>query len=91
MIQTNLQSGKKLIDLENELVVAEGQEEGWGRDSWHAGMNMYTLLYIKWITNKVLLYSTWNSAQCYMAVWMGEEFEGEWIRVCVCVHIYTYG
>jgi len=33
MIQMNLQSGKKLIDLENELVVAEGQEEGWGRDS----------------------------------------------------------
>ena len=28
---------------------------------------MYTLLYLKWITNKNLLYSTWNSAQCYMA------------------------
>ena len=23
---------------------------------------MYTLLYLKWITNKDLLYSTWNSA-----------------------------
>ena len=31
------------------------------------GMAMYTLLYLKWITNKDLLYSTWNSAQCYMA------------------------
>ena len=28
---------------------------------------MYTLLYLKWITNKNLLQSTWNSAQCYMA------------------------
>ena len=32
------------------------------------------LLYFKWITNKVLLYSTGNSAQCYMATWMGGEF-----------------
>ena len=24
------------------------------------GMDMYTLLYLKWITNKVLLYSTGN-------------------------------
>ena len=27
------------------------------------GINMYTLLYLKWITNKDLLYSTGNSAQ----------------------------
>ena len=30
-------------------------------------MDLYTLLYLKWITNKDLLYSTWDSAQCYMA------------------------
>ena len=28
------------------------------------GMDMYTLLDLKWITNKDLLYSTGNSAQC---------------------------
>ena len=33
----------------------------------------------KWITNMDLLYSTWNSAQCYVVAWMGEEFGGEWI------------
>ena len=33
-------------------------------------MDMYTLLNFKWITNKVVLYSTWNSAQCYVAAWM---------------------
>ena len=27
------------------------------------GIDMYTLLYLKWITNKDLLYSTENSAQ----------------------------
>ena len=54
------------------------------------GMSMYIPLYLKWITYKVLLYSTWNSAQCYVAVWMGEEFEGEWIHVCVCAYIYIW-
>ena len=28
-------------------------------------IDMYTLLYLKWITNKDLLYSTGNSTQCY--------------------------
>ena len=46
-------------------------------------MDMYTLLYLKWITNKQLLYSMWNSAQCYVAAWMGVGFGGEWIHVCV--------
>ena len=45
------------------------------------GMDMYTLLYLKWITSKVLLYSTGNSAQYYIAAWMGGEFWGEWIHV----------
>ena len=53
-----------------------------GRDS-EFGMDMYTLLYFKWMTNKDLLYSTGNSAQCYMAAWMGGEFGGEWIHVHV--------
>ena len=44
-------------------------------------MDMHTLLYLKWITNKDLLFSTENSAQCYVAAWMGGEFGGEWIHV----------
>ena len=45
------------------------------------GMDMYTLLYLKWITNKDLLDNTENSAQSYMAVWMGGEVGGGWIHV----------
>ena len=45
------------------------------------GMDMYTLLYLKWITNKHLLHSTGNSAQCYVTVWMGEETGEKWMRV----------
>jgi len=43
-------------------------------------MNMYALLYLKWIINKDLLYSTWNSAQCYMAAWLGRKFGREYIH-----------
>ena len=46
------------------------------------GINMYTQLYLKWITNKVLLYSTGDSLNV-MAAWMGGEFGGEWIHVYV--------
>ena len=44
---------------------------------------MYTLLYLKLITNRDLLYSTWNSAQCYVAACIGEGFGGGQIHVYV--------
>ena len=47
-------------------------------------MSIYTLLYLKWITNKDLLQSTWSSAQCHVAAWMGGGFEGR-LDTCVCV------
>ena len=45
-----------------------------GRDSWEFWIDMYTLLCLKWITNKGLLYSTGNSAQSYVEAWIGGEF-----------------
>ena len=45
-------------------------------------MNTYTLLYLAWIANKVLLYSTGNSAQCCMSAWMGG---GVWGRMDTCI------
>ena len=61
-----------------------------GRDSWGVWMDMYTLLYLKWITNKDLLYSTWNSAQGCVAAGMGGEFGGEWIHVYVWLSPFTF-
>jgi hypothetical protein len=46
-------------------------------------LDMSTLLYLKWITNKDLLYSTGNSAQFYVPVWRAIEFGGEWMHVYV--------
>ena len=48
------------------------------------GIDMYTLLYVKCITNMDLLYNTGNSAQYYMAAWMeGSLGENE--------HMYMHG
>ena len=60
----------------------------WGK-RWEEGINrefkidMYTLLCLKWIIGKILLCSTGNSAQGYVAAWMGGKFGREWIHVCV--------
>ena len=51
-------------------------------------MDMYTRFYLKCITSKDLLYSTGNSAQCYVAAWMTGEFGGEWIHVCVAESLF---
>ena len=60
-------------------MVARGKEweDGIVRES---GIGMYTLLCLKQMTSNILLYSTGNSAQCHVMVWMGGEFGGEWIH-----------
>ena len=52
-------------------------------------VDMYTLLYLKWITSKDPLCSTGNSAHYYVAAWMGGEFGGEWIHVYVWLSPFT--
>ena len=48
------------------------------------GMDMYMLLYLKWITNKDLLYSTWICVQCNVGAWKRVEFGGE-LDTFVCM------
>ena len=64
----------------------KGRGEGTVREF---GMDMYALLYLKWITNKDLLCTTWDSAQGYMAAWMGGESGGEQIHVHVSLSPFT--
>ena len=71
---------KETHSLREPTYVAEVKNEG---DRIEFEFNMYTLLYLKLITNKYLLYSTGNSVQCYRAAWMGGEFGGE------CIHIHV--
>ena len=39
---------------------------GWGGTEWEARVSRCKLLYIGWINNKVLLYSTGNSIQYHL-------------------------
>ena len=88
---TCLPKRNRCTDFDYEILVTRGKR--WGEGIIREfQINMNTLLYLKWITNKALLYSTESSAQCYVADWMGGEFGGEWIHVYVwlshsCVHL----
>ena len=84
----NLKNRKRLIDLENKFMVAgqEGEGEGMVRE---LGMDMHTLLYLKWIFNKDLRYSTWNSAQCYLVTWMRGSLGGnEYMYICMAESLH---
>ena len=60
MLQMYLQKRNRLTNLEKELAVAgEGWREGVVREF---GIDMYIVIYLKWITSKDLLKNTWNSA-----------------------------
>ena len=52
-----------------------GRERGINQE---IGFNIYTLLYIKQITNKDLLYSTGNSTQYSVMAYMVKESKKEW-------------
>ena len=61
-------------NLENKLMVA--RREGSGQEIVREfGMDVCTLLYLKWITNKALLYSTWHPG------WEGNLGENDYMCV----------
>ena len=64
---------------------------------WDLGISKFKLLYIEWINNKALLYSTENSIQYSVIKHHGKEYEKEciyiytfFIYVYICIHIYIY-
>ena len=46
-----------------ENVLTVGKHRMGGGKVRELGMDMYTQVYLKWITNRDLPYNTWNSAQ----------------------------
>ena len=84
---SSLTTFNAIVESSKELVsnfLRRGGKVG-GMDSQGAWdghyIYLYTLLYLKWTTNKDLLHSRGNSAQYYVAAWMGEEFGREWAHV----------
>ena len=74
---TSLQNRETEVEKELTFAGRKGREERIVREF---GMDMCTLPNLKWITNKDLLKSTWNSAQGYVAP--GREGVGG-----ECVHV----
>ena len=74
----NLQNRNTLTDFKDKLMGTKGER-------WENGINkafrinIYTLLYIKQIINKDLLYSTGNSAQNSVITYMEKDSKKEWI------------
>ena len=50
---------------------------------WEIGIDIYSQPYIKWITNKDLLYSTGNCTQYSVMIYMRKESKKEWIYAYV--------
>ena len=55
----NLSTEKKIMDLENRLLVVLGGEGGSGRDQ-ELGVKGCKLLFLEWIYSEILLCSTEN-------------------------------
>ena len=72
ILQTHLWNRNRLTDLEKEFMVARGNDGR--RDSSGIWVDMNTLLFLKWMTNKDLLYST-GTLECNVADLTGREFE----------------
>ena len=69
--------------VKTNLYLPKGTGVWGGAMDWGSGISICTLLYIEWIVNRDLMYSTGNSAQYSAVTYMGKEYEKEWICVLV--------
>ena len=69
----NLQNRNRLTDIEKKLMVTKG--ETWGGINLEFEIKIYTLLYVKQINNKGLLYSTGDYTQYLMLTYNKKETE----------------
>ena len=83
---TYLWNRNRIMDIENRLVVAKGEGVGGGME-WEAGVSRCKPLYIEWINNKVLLYSTENYIQYPVINHSEKEYKK---RMCIYIYIYMY-
>ena len=71
----------------NKLMVARGKVEG--GDKLEIGNDIYTLPYLKQVTNKDLPHSTGNSTQYSVMAYMGNESKKEWRYIYIHTYIYV--
>ena len=63
-----------------QICVAKGKRGGGGKD-WEFGLSRCKLLYIEWINNKVLPYSTGNYIQYLVINHNGKEYGKKYIHI----------
>ena len=82
----HIYENRNRLRYKNRLVVAKGEGVGGGKD-WEFGVSRGKPLYIEWINNKVLLYSTGNYIQYPVTNHSGKEYIYIYIYIymCVCV------
>ena len=86
---TYLRNRNRLTDIENRLLVAKG-EGGRGGKDWEFGISRCKLVYIGWMNNKVLLYSTGNYIQYPVINHNGKQYEKVYIYIYIYIYIYTH-
>ena len=80
---------KQIHRQQNRLVIAKREGSGWVKD-WEFGISRCQILYIGWINNKVLLYSTGNYIQYPQINQNGKEHEKEYTEsLCSTAEINT--
>ena len=67
-------------------MVAKGEGVCRGCWEWEVGVSRCKLLYIEWISNKVLLYNTENYIQYPMINPNGKEYlKRMYLNICICI------
>ena len=76
MVQMNLHTNRnRLTDIENRLImVAKGEGGGSGMDR-EFGIGRWKLLYLEWISNEILLYSTGDYIQSLVVEYDRRKYE----------------
>lgn len=64
------------------VIMAASREGRGGGIVGEVGMDMRTLLCLKWVASEDLLSRPGDSAECHVAAWTGRGSGGEWARVC---------
>ena len=75
------------MDPENKHMNRKG-EKGMGWTGKQIDTYTLLILFIKWITNKNLLYSTRNSIQCCVVTKLRRKFKREGIYIYIYMYIY---
>ena len=83
MIQINLFTKQKQTYRLRKQTCGYQRGKVGGERNWEFGIDIYTLLYIKQIINKDLLYSTGDSTEYSAITYMGKESEKEQIYVYI--------